>query len=61
MDLQNREIQQPFLFWLIDEFSRGGQPIEEEARPINNREFFLWMGILSAALLVYGVVFRFIV
>ena len=60
MNLQNRNVQQPFLFWLIDEFTSGDQMIEEDVRPISNREFSLWMGILSAALLVYGIVFRFI-
>lgn len=60
MILQKMNINQPFLFWLIDEFSEGDQICEEELRPVSNREFYLWMGMLSAALLVYGVIFRFI-
>jgi hypothetical protein len=60
MNLSKRNIRQPFLFWLIDEFTQGENPTEEEVRPITDREFFLWMGILSVALLCYGVVFHFI-
>ena len=60
MNLPNRISQQPFLFWLIDEFASGEQVTEEEVQPISDREFFLWMGILSVALLTYGIVFRFI-
>ena len=60
MNLEKRNIQQPFLFWLIDEFTSGDQTLDEEIRPISDREFFHWMGILSVALLIYGVVFHFI-
>ena len=59
MEAQNRNIDQPLMFWLINEFA-GADEAVEETRPIGNREFALWMGILSAALLAYGVVFRFL-
>jgi hypothetical protein len=58
MNLQKRNIDRPFLFWLIHEFSIGEHVTEEELKPISNPEFYLWMGMLSAALLIYGVVFR---
>ena len=46
------------MFSLVREMFATVEGIEEESKPINNREFYLWMGVLSAALLIYGAVFR---
>lgn len=59
MILQKDQIEQPFPFWLIRELFATEQGIEEEVEPISNREFYTWMSILFAALLIYGAVFRF--
>ncbi len=59
MILQKNQIEQPFMFWLIRELLATDQVVEEELKPINNREFYTWVGLLSAALLIYGAVFRF--
>ena len=59
MILQKNQIEEPFTFWLIRELFATEQGIEEELKPISNREFYTWMGMLSAALLIYGAVFRF--
>ena len=59
MILQKNQIEQPFMFWLIRELFATEQGIEEELKPINNREFYTWMCLLFAALLIYGAVFRF--
>ena len=58
MILQKNQIEQPFMLWLIRELFATDQVVEEEGKPISNREFYTWMGVLSAALLVYGAVFR---
>ncbi len=58
MILQKNQIEQPFMFWLIRELFATEQAIEEELKPISNREFYTWIGLISAALLVYGAVFR---
>ncbi|HTX17426.1 MAG TPA: hypothetical protein VMG34_02100 [Bacteroidota bacterium] len=60
MTNSHENVQQPFPFWLLEEFSAGESFSEEELRPISDAEFFSWMGILSIALLVYGFVFHFI-
>ncbi len=60
MILQKNQIEQPFMIWMIRELFATEQGIEEEElKPINNREFYTWMGVLSVALLIYGAVFRF--
>jgi len=59
MILQKNQIEQPFMFWLIRELFATEQGIEEELKPISNREFYTWMGLLFTALLIYGTVFRF--
>ncbi|MGA7162021.1 MAG: hypothetical protein WBZ48_13550 [Bacteroidota bacterium] len=58
MILQKNHIEQPFMFWLIRELFATDQVVKEEEKPISNREFYIWMGLLSAALLIYGAVFR---
>ena len=58
MILEKSQIEQPFAFWLIREMFVTEEVIEEELKPISNREFYIWMAVLSAALLVYGAVFR---
>ena len=58
MILQKNQIEQPFMFWLIRELFATDQNVEEELKPISNREFYTWVGLLSAALLIYGAVFR---
>jgi hypothetical protein len=59
MILRKNQIEQPFMFWLIRELFATEQGIEEELKPISNREFYTWMGLLFTALLIYGTVFRF--
>jgi len=59
MILQKDQIEQPFMFSLFRELFATEQGIEEELEPISNREFYTWMGLLSAALLIYAAVFRF--
>ncbi len=59
MILQKSQREEPFMFWLIRELLATDQGIEEELKPISNREFNAWMGLIAAALLVYGCVFRF--
>ena len=59
MILQRNQLKQPFVFWLLQEFFAGIQETEEEITPISDREFFVWMGLLSTALVLYGAVFRF--
>jgi hypothetical protein len=62
MILQKNQIEQPFMFWLIRELfatEQGIEEIEEEMKPIGNREFYTWMSVLFAALLVYGTIFKF--
>ncbi len=58
MILQKNQIEQPFMFWLVRELFSTDRTVEEELKPISNREFYTWMGLLSAALLIYGAVFR---
>ena len=60
MASSGENMQQPFPFWLLEEFCSGDTFSEDELRPISDREFYAWMGILSAALLVYGFVFHFV-
>jgi hypothetical protein len=59
MILQKNQLDQPFMFWLIRELFAAEQAIQEELTPISSREFYTWMGLLFAALLIYGAVFRF--
>ena len=59
MILQKNRIEQPFMFWLIRELFATEQGIEEEMKPISDREFYTWMSVLFAALLVYGAIFQF--
>ena len=59
MILRKNQIEQPFMFRLIRELFATEQGIEEELKPISNREFYTWMGLLFTALLIYGTVFRF--
>lgn len=59
MILQKNQIEQPFMFWLIRELFATEHAIDEEVKPISNREFYSWMGVLFAALLVYGAIFQF--
>jgi hypothetical protein len=59
MMLQKNQIEQPsMLFWLIRELFATDQIVEEDSKPIGNREFYTWMGLISVALLIYGAVFR---
>ncbi|MGA9407680.1 MAG: hypothetical protein WBW71_11155 [Bacteroidota bacterium] len=58
MILQKNQIEQPFMFRLVRELFSTDRTVEEELKPIGNREFYTWMGLLSAALLIYGAVFR---
>ena len=61
MILEKNEQQQPFMFWLIREFLFSNHEIDEEVQPISNREFYVWLGLLSAAVIIYGVIFRILV
>jgi hypothetical protein len=58
MILQKNQLEEPFMFWLIRELFATDHGVEEELKPIGNREFYVWMVLLSAALLIYGAVFR---
>ncbi len=55
---QRNQMEQPFVFWLIQELFSGDQLIEEEIRPLGDREFYTWMALIGGALLVYAVAFR---
>ncbi|HTR81714.1 MAG TPA: hypothetical protein VMM58_08790 [Bacteroidota bacterium] len=58
MILRKQQLEQPFLFWLVREFCSLDREIHDELKPISNREFYLWVSMLSAALLIYGAVFQ---
>jgi len=58
MILQKNQ-EEPFMFWLVREMFATAEGVEEELKPISDREFYTWMGVLSVALLIYGAVFRF--
>lgn len=59
MILQKNEMQQPFVFWLIREFLVANPETDEHVQPIGNREFYIWVGLISAAVIIYGTIFRF--
>ena len=61
MILQKTQIDQPFIFWLIREFLSTDQESNENVQPMSNREFYVWMGLLAAAVIIYGAIFRFFV
>ena len=60
MSSSSENARRPFPFWLLEDFSSGDSFAEEELRPINDREFYTWMGLLFTAILIYGFVFHFI-
>ncbi len=47
------------MFWLIRELFATERGSAEEMEPISNREFYTWMSVLFAALLVYGAIFKY--
>ena len=47
------------MFWLIRELFATERWSAEEMEPIINREFYTWMSVLFAALLVYGAIFKY--
>ena len=61
MILPKNRMNQPFLFWLIGEFFSSEAQIQEAYQPINDREFYAWLGMISVAVLIYAAVFRFFV
>jgi hypothetical protein len=51
------KLQEPFAFWLVQQFL----PIEndnEEAAPISNREFYSIMGMIVVVLVVLDIIFH---
>jgi len=58
MFLQRNPAEQPFMFWLIQEMFSDGDSLEEETKPISNREFYTMMALIVGSLLAYGVIFH---
>jgi len=55
--LVSRRKDEPFIFWLANEFLPG-EASQEELEPISNREFFISIGLITAFLTAMGIIFQ---
>ncbi len=58
MFFQRNPAEQPFMFWLIQELFSKGDSLEEETKPIGDREFYTMIALIVGSLLAYGVIFH---
>jgi len=52
------KLQEPFAFWLVQQFIPAVEDQEEDFQPINNLEFYSIMAMIAAALVVLKIVFH---
>jgi len=58
MFFQRNPAEQPIMFWLVQEMFSKDESIEEETKPVSDREFYTVMALILGSLMAYGVIFH---
>jgi hypothetical protein len=53
--INRQSVQEPFAFWLIREFLMSKTDESEELRPIDDKEFYSAMALMTAGVLVLAL------
>jgi hypothetical protein len=52
------KLQEPFAFWLVQQFLPAAKDLEEDVQPINNREFYSIMSMIVVVIVVLDIIFH---